>query len=224
MPKGKLAWVDRARPRKVVAAILAIPGIASLYTGPSAAQTVLERVLTQLPTYEVTGIFANAAEAGIDGRDVARITGRTIMRVTGVPDGASAGGVGRLILPATATSAIAAINSGSAIVGLSVRFGDSDPSGGFEERPRASVGLGAKLGLSGAGTASSRATAWRASVPGSGSGRFLTVNIAASRQHVDGRVQTILRNISSIAGNMSGTAIGVVNDGSMSAGQLSSDF
>lgn len=202
----------------------------------TAAETILERVLSRVP--RVSGLFLNVAEAGMpDTRGPGpRIDGSVTTRLTGLglsgESGAMAGAVPMFNVNHASTTVFSAINAGDTIIGISadVSFGvPPADSGEVTVQGQGGIGLPTALAAMGANAAANGARAGRnaaagalrLSTPGSNAAAPVVVaNLAASISDVTAAVLTDVSDTSALVGDITTTAGGVINSGTVAAGLL----
>lgn len=204
------------------------------FSGPAAAETILERVLAMTPS--LIGLFVNVAEnafvpglfarAGIDGSVTTRLSGLNMANFTGpVTQAAETPSVA---LHHLNTTAFSAINAGDTIIRISANFSVGDPqtqpgappAQGFGDIATALAAIGSNAAASGAGAAPD-VTVRRIelSTPGTTPDATLIVaNLAASVSDVTGAVLTNIEGTSAHVGNLTTTAGGVINSGAVAVG------
>ncbi len=190
------------------------------------AQTILEGLLRRLNGVEVAGLMANVAQtvgmaganAAIDGsiRDSLRAASAPASDIYALGAGGPAGGSGRtMALRAAASAAIGSVNTGEALLGLSVGFATTPPDAAGLVPSLVSLGEGLSIGAAGsAGARALSASQWLGVSPADhANAAVAAVNASANGMTISGEVQRIVAGVSVITGTATAQAIGAVNAG-----------
>jgi hypothetical protein len=171
-------------------------------------QTVLERVLAQIDAATnfapINGIYANVAE-NIGGADGAGVDGSITNIITGVTglnqqiaatadDMATTVALPTLDFGDMTTTALGAVNTGEIVLGLNA---DVD-----EAKARTTRAVSAAMAQLGGADASG----------------VLVINVAANMTRIDGSITNALTGVNGTMDNLSTTALGAVNTGTIISG------
>lgn len=193
------------------------------------AQTILEGLLQRLNGIQVAGLLANVAQtvgapgsgAAIDGsiRDIVRAGSAPVSDIYAMGTGAPVEGSARgMALRAAASAAIGSVNTGEAVLGLSVGFATTPPDPAVLVPSLVSLGDGLSIGAAGAaGSRALSATQWvgvsSADHAGVALAAVVAVNASANGMAINGEVARVVEGVSVIAGTAAAQAIGAVNAG-----------